>query len=130
MGAGPGFSFSVGGPFGTLVTWTFGRGAADAFLVIFLEFYSVCLHRKPLPRLQSRSFTAIVFFPRVGSGPGFSFSVGGPFGTLVPRLTCEGSADLSLGNYSVFGSGGVWRSGKSCKYEGGELNYSRKTVVP
>ena len=63
-----------------------------------------------------------MFFPGMGLGPGFSFSVGGPFGTLVPRLTCEGSADLSLDNYNVFRSGSAWRSGKNCKYEGRELN--------
>ena len=31
--------------------------------------------------------------------------------------------------YSVFRSGSAWRSGKSCKYEGGELNCSRNIVV-
>ena len=30
MGAGPGFSFSVGGPFGTLVPWTSRRGASKS----------------------------------------------------------------------------------------------------
>ena len=39
-----------------------------------------------------------------------------------------GSADLFLAFHSVFRSGSAWRSGKSCKYEGGELNYSRKIV--
>ena len=37
-----------------------------------------------------------------------------------------GSADLFLEFYSVLGSGWAWDSGKSCKYEGEELNYSRK----
>ena len=40
-----------------------------------------------------------------------------------------GSADLFLDNYSGFDSGWHWDSGKSCKYEGGELDYSRKIVV-
>ena len=40
-----------------------------------------------------------------------------------------GSADLFLDNYSVFGSGWAWGSGKSCKYEGGGLNCSRKIVL-
>ena len=40
-----------------------------------------------------------------------------------------GWADLFLVFYSVFRSGSAWRSGKSCKYEGGELNYSRKIVI-
>ena len=70
-----------------------------------------------------------VVVPGMGAGPGFSFSVGGPFGTLVPQALCEGSADLSLDNYSVLRVWGCWRSGKSCKYKGGGLNYSRKIVV-
>ena len=41
----------------------------------------------------------------------------------------EGSADLFLDFYSGFDSGWAWGSGKSCKYEGGEPNYSRKIVI-
>ncbi len=39
-----------------------------------------------------------------------------------------GSADIFVDFYSGFGSGWHWDSRKSCKYEGGELNYSRKIV--
>ena len=34
MGSGPGFSFSVGGPLGTLVPWTLRRPAANSFHMI------------------------------------------------------------------------------------------------
>ena len=38
-----------------------------------------------------------------------------------------GSVDSPLEFYNVFGLGRAWRSGKSCKHEGGELEYLRKT---
>jgi len=64
----------------------------------------------------------------MGFGPGFSFSWR-TFRSLDPRRFDKGSADLFLDKYCVFGSGGHWDSRKSCKYEGGELNSSRKIVV-
>ena len=41
----------------------------------------------------------------------------------------ERCGGITLDEYSFFGSGGRWRSGKSCKYEGGELNSSRELVI-
>ena len=50
---------------------------------------------------------------------------------IYSRITKERlwAADFFLVFYSVFRSGSAWRSGKSCKYEGRELNGSRKIVV-
>ena len=63
-----------------------------------------------------------VFFPEWASAQGSLCPVG-PL-ALTPEVGCGGVGGCFLDNYSGFGSVGRWRSGKSCKYEGGELNYS------